>query len=616
MTTQLLIAAPNGQAGEVYDLSTGAGPSIRAQVVAGQFNVRTSPIWIEDYLADNGNDIRRATRAALLANPTAGWFIFPTGEWQWTWVGAPAAGIPQLTLADGLRNNIIFTGQRTRLYIDQQGVPSNQRIMFFRSEEGADHADRIVFEGIRFSLLNVVTSYSGFAVGLVAASNCAIINCEADCTIDPSVVPPADGHLRWGFALFGADRALTSTGGRNNLFSNITLSFSQLQGCAAPRSADGVVFENIRVTSANDLALSCVTTNAGSVRNVLVDGVVCEDVGGSGVLLLGNDGQAPGLECVLVENFVVNNILCTGERNPDTLFDFTAVVLFYGGLTTRNVVIANVATRLSPNASFQARSVLVASQDAEISWEGLTVANVQLDVVTTNDPLENLFISGVNMKGVSISNVRSKGRRGITVRNADALTLDNCSTDDGQLSIRADLRNLDGITISNSRFKSVSGFNSSAAFQSNSGKNFANVELSNVILDSNISGLLTSLGGGTMEMCLANVINVSGNNPTAETIAGIIRAVNTPGFQIITTVPVNVPALAAGALGYVIVSLAGTRLATLVTNEGVQVNPQAQIAGGGALLNARMQAAGSVELQFLGPTAGGAQNFTFSRTAQ
>lgn len=616
MTTQLLLTAPNGQEGEVYDIATGAGPAIRAQVVAGQFNVRTSPVWIEDYLAANGNSIRAATRAALLANPTAGWFIFPAGEWQWTWVGGPAAGTPQLTAADGLRNNTIFTGQSTRLYIDQQGVPSNQRIMFARTEEGDDHADRIVFEGIRFSLLNVVTSFSGYAVGLLAASNCAIRDCEADCTLDPSVVPPAQGHLRWGFALFGADRGLTQTGGRNNLFSNVKLTFSQLQGCAQPRSADGVVFENITCTSSNDLALSCVTRDGGSIRNVLVDGVVCEDDGGAGVLLLGNDGADPGHGCVLIENFVVNNILLTGQRNPDTLFEFGAAILFYGGLTTRSVVINNVTTRLVPNASAQARSIIVASQDAEISWEGLTVSNCELDVVTSNDPLENLYISGVNMRSVKVSNVRSKGRRGITIRNADALTVDNCTTDDGALTIRCDLRSLDGITISNSRFKTVTGFNSSLVFGGANPFTMTNVVVSNVILDSTVAGLLTALGGGTMAMALANVWNVSGNNPTAETLAGIIRAVNTPGFQILTTISVVVPALGAAALGYVTVSLAGTRLATLITNEGVTVNPQAQIAGGGALLNARMQGLGSAELQFLGPTAGGAANFTFSRTAQ
>jgi hypothetical protein len=616
VTTALLLAAPNGQEGEVYDVQTGAGPTIRAQVIAGQFNVRTSPVFIEDYLAANGNSIRAATRAALMANPNAGWFIFPAGEWQWTWTGAPAAGVPQLTEADGLKNNQRFTGQSTRLVIDMQGLPSNQRIMFARTQEGDDHADRMVFEGIRFSLINVVTSFSGYAVGLVAASNCAIIDCEADCTLDASVVPPAEGHLRWGFALFGADRGLTLTGGRNNLFSNIKLTFSQIQACAQPRSVDGVVIENIIATSSNDLAVSCVTRDGGSVRNVLVDGVVCEDDGGAGVLLMGNDGNQPGHGCVLVENFVINNVLLTGQRNPDTLFEFGGAILFYGGLTTRNVVISNVTTRLVPNASAQARSIIVTSQDDEISWEGLSISNCELDVVTSNDPLENLFIAGINMKSVKITNVRSKGRRGIAVRNADALVIDNCTTDDGPLTIQGNVRNLDGITVSNSRFKSVTGFNAALVFQSTGGKNFTNVVVSNVICDSNVAGLLTTLGGGTMAMALSNVWNVSGNNPTAETLAGVIRAVNTPGFQFLTTISVVVPALAAGALDYATASLAGTRLATLTTNEGVTCNPQARIAGGGALLNARMQAAGSAELQFLGPTTGGAANFTFSRTAQ
>jgi hypothetical protein len=607
-TPSSVLVSTSGADGELYDLAAtgGVGPRVQA-MLASALVIRSSPVFIEDYLVANGNDIRRATIAALGANPTAGEFWFPPGAWQF--VGNP------ITKANGFRNGIRFHGQGTQLFRDMAGADTAAIIFFFRGEEDEQHGDRIVFEGIRFSLLNVHTSFFSQAVEIVAASNCAIINCEADCTL---IGGETAGRIRWGFALLGADRSTAPTGGFNNLFHDITLRLAQLQGCGQPRSADNIIFSNIFCQQANDLCLSCVTTDGGSIRNCVVDTVTIEDSAGSGGMLLGNDGTAPGHGCVLIENFVINNVVFTGQRNPDLLFQFVGSILFNGGLTTRNVCMSNIGTRLVPNATVQARSIIIASQDAEISWEGLSLTNCELDVVTSNDPLEPLFIQGTNMTGVSLTNVRCKGRRGIAIRNADALTIINCSTDDGQLTIRADLRSIDSVMVCNSRLKSTTGFNSSLVFASNSGKNFTNVELSNLVLDSNIAGLLTALNGGTMAMMLANVANVSGNNPTAETLAGIIRAVNTPGLPVLTTVSVVVPAVAAASVGYVDVSMAGTRLSTLAVGEGVVANPTADLVAagvGGGFIGARVSAAGVVRCAFLGALAGGAVNFTFSRTA-
>jgi hypothetical protein len=77
-----------------------------------------------------------------------------------------------------------------------------------------------------------------------------------------------------------------------------------------------------------------------------------------------------------------------------------------------------------------------------------------------------------------------------------------------------------------------------------------------------------------------------------------------------------VPTLAAGELGYVNVSLAGSALTGLTTTDNVEVNPQSDLAaagiGNGGLLNWRVSAANTLRLAFVGALAGGAANFQVS----
>lgn len=79
---------------------------------------------------------------------------------------------------------------------------------------------------------------------------------------------------------------------------------------------------------------------------------------------------------------------------------------------------------------------------------------------------------------------------------------------------------------------------------------------------------------------------------------------------------VVVPALAATELGYVDVPLAGTILEGTAINSGIIVAPQADLAaagvGNGFFCNARVSAANTVRLAFVGLLAGGATNFTIT----
>jgi len=80
------------------------------------------------------------------------------------------------------------------------------------------------------------------------------------------------------------------------------------------------------------------------------------------------------------------------------------------------------------------------------------------------------------------------------------------------------------------------------------------------------------------------------------------------------TVSVNVPGVAAGAVEYVSVNLAATKLAGLVAANSLLIaNPQTDLVAagpGGGFINVRANAANSARFAFVGPLAGGAANFT------
>lgn len=83
------------------------------------------------------------------------------------------------------------------------------------------------------------------------------------------------------------------------------------------------------------------------------------------------------------------------------------------------------------------------------------------------------------------------------------------------------------------------------------------------------------------------------------------------------TVSVVVPAVLVGQVGYANAALVGTALENLfAVNDPVAVNPQTDLVAagaGGGLINARVSAANTVRLAFVGPLAGGAANFRIAR---
>lgn len=576
------------------------------------FTTPSSPVFVEKYLQDSSGDLRTAIRSAWLRNPNAAWFIYPAGVFSF--VG------PMLTLADGLRNGTRHTGQNTILRRDLGGVPTGQNIFFYRSETDGRHADHITFEGFRFELLNALTSFFGFAIGLESASHCVLYDCEAVCTLVPGAT---QGRLRWGFALFGGDQTAEPTAGTNNRFTKCRLTVSQIQGCSDGRSVDGLIVSDTLVNDSHDYAISVVSTGFGfNVQNVVIRDTVCNGSSGHGVVAVGGDGTSAGAACSILRNVLIDGVVLDGKRaTPDTDFTFQNAVLVNGALATENVNVTNIGTSLSPDASgLQAVSVLVQSNDAEVSWNGLTISNCELGVVTTNDPFWGLRVNGRTIAGCSLSNVHVQGQRGVQLINcADDLTVTNVQVFQGSFRVEAHQKNVSGVSLTNVHVHQAAAFNFALGFISTTGKNMSDVQLCNVTLSSTgLSGLSTSLAGGTMQMSIVNLVdNNGGNNPSAETLLGIQRFSNIRGFVVPTLATAILPAIAAGAVEYVTVSLSGTRLGDLFVGEGLQANPAQRLVpsgSGGAYMNCRVSSPGTAELCFLGPLPAGSYPFHFNRT--
>ncbi len=570
--------------------------------------VLTGVIFVEKFLSNANGDIRTAAIAAFQSDLTTPGvtFKFPAGVFNW-----PSAS--PITFAEGMRNNITLDFTGCEITKDMAGVASNA-IYFFFHNTGVDLTHDIHIIGGKFSLLNCLTSFFGMAIQFGSTADCSCVGSEFYCTLDPAAVT---GRIRWGLGFFGG--TTSNGGGRNNRVTDVKVTCSQIQLCGQGCDANGIVCENITAVSCNDFAVSCVTSGDGgcSLRNVRISGINARDITGTGVLFVGNDGAtAEVTPTVVMENILIENIQLDGSDDFALSFPFSYAVLFAGGAITRNIQIRGVNVNFS-SAAAQARGVVVLSHPSETLFEGLALSDMNLGVATTNDPLEALYVGGKLMTQVSITNVHVKGQRGIFVSNCDNLVLNNVTTQDGTLTVRAD-RHLGAIEISNVALARGSGFNPGLFFTSPSGWNFTDVQISSSSLQGHSNpALLTSLSGGTMSMNLTGVRN---RNPSdaldAQTKTGIIRATGCPGITIPTTVSVTVPPVAAGGVGYVIVDMAGTRLADLVVGEGVVAVPSAQLVAagaGGAYANARVSSTGHVELAFVGALAGGVVNFNFYR---
>lgn len=562
-------------------------------------------VFVELYLSAAAGDLNVALQLAHAAHPGAGvTFVLPGGSY--TWIGSAFAP----------RNGCTYLCYGCTITIEQGGVASGQRFIFLRTEINASHADQISFKGGVFRFNDVLTSFFSAAIQLECASRCSIEDATAECILNGGAT---QGRTRWGFNLLGDENAVLVGGGRDNWFDNCTLSFAQIQGCGGGRTARNILVRGTIVRDANDVAISVVSTGATRVlENVQIKDTECINVAGSTVVFAGTDGAGAGIGCGVVRNIQIDGVQWAGERStPNLDFPFVIGVQVCGGLVTENVEIYNVGSRLVPNASLNARSVQCTSQDDEVSWEGLQLSNLNLGTQTSNDPLENLFISGRNINGVSITNVKINGLRGIRLLDCSNVAMSNVSLFDGQCLILASSRDLANYQFSGCNFTRTTGFQAPLQFTSSVGRDFARVMIQGGVLNGNGVPLGVALTGGTMQMWLANIENTSGTNPSAETLAGIVRVKNVRGFIVPVTISVAVPALAATVTGYVDVSLAGTRLADMAVGENLACDPSADLAAAGAaagyFVHARISAVGTARLLFVGTLAGGNVNFHFDR---
>lgn len=134
----------------------------------------------------------------------------------------------------------------------------------------------------------------------------------------------------------------------------------------------------------------------------------------------------------------------------------------------------------------------------------------------------------------------------------------------------------------------------------------------NVTVGGAASFTLTKLSGATVGItgaCTSDFFSLSNALPGLTYGSIVVQPV---ACRI--TLSVVVPAVAAGAVGYVNTSLAATKLVgMLAADSAIICYPQSDLVAagaGGGFINARFAAANSIRMAFVGPLAGGAANFT------
>lgn len=115
---------------------------------------------------------------------------------------------------------------------------------------------------------------------------------------------------------------------------------------------------------------------------------------------------------------------------------------------------------------------------------------------------------------------------------------------------------------------------------------------------------------------------VTFDGESRKNFASVSNTVTSAAVSVLNQLPsalvsFTVPVLAAGAIGEASsASLASTELGGIAAGAGVHANPDAGgVAGGGAVIQARVSATNVVTLTFLGPTTGGAENFLLTQLA-
>jgi hypothetical protein len=543
---------------------------------------RVNPVYVEDYVLgySAANDTVRATLratagvlrtaiiAALAANLTARKLVLPGDAWNWD-------KTQYLNEAYGLRDNLTIVGQGTEIYCDMAGATSGQVIMFMWNFNfvtpgaGVFHHD-IHVRGVKFSFLNVVTSFFSSGWQVERATRCSIKDCEFFCTFANGASETV-GHIRWGCGLYGDSLGPNNGGGRDNIIDHVETTNAEIEGCGGGRSARGVSITRIKVNNANDLGVSIVSSGAANVlENILIEDIQIFNVSGSGGILAGGDGNSPGDGVGVIRNYTIRNIQGSGSRTPDLAFTYGGVIIFNGGVVTENIIIDGIGNKLSGNTAGNAFSLNISGSPDQTdphAWKGLTISNSDFGPVHETDPKQQVVVGAVGIDGVTLTNITCRGKRGLQLQNCDFLTCNNIVTDDGTFEVVVD-RNLTSLLLSNLSLTRGSSFLYGLWFRTNStNKNVASALLSNSYLRGNSQpGLDVQLAGGTIALLTSNV-DVTGTL-TAETLAGIVSSTNCPGIakdrasfgagKGYVDVVIDLPAQSAGAVSEISTTVAGS----------------------------------------------------------
>jgi hypothetical protein len=408
------------------------------------------------------------------------------------------------------------------------------------------------------------------------------------------------------------------------LIAAIIAAFDEARSALEP-GTPGVVFTNVAAVWYCDAATAVDTPNqTGNIEApfATIAQAVAAAAAGDLIICSGTFTEDVTVSKDLIFSALAGGALFTFSGTTLGL-DAGVTVTIEGGVISNSIVLGDSAILIVKDANISS----IVGDDTN----RLTAIDSTIGTFTAGDAqLRNCFINGdatvaaaathqiwnnVNVAGAAVVNDCTATQ--VTVTGNFTLNgfgiLENCTVG-GNLSATTELTmtevTVTGTTAApvihqaaNSTFTGVVTANAiQFARDSVFGTVALNGAVNNVFLDSKYTAM-SGIAGSTVDM---DAYSAS----WAAVTGGLVRSI----VAARATLSVNVPVLAANAIGTATQVCTGTVLAGITTGKQIVVNePTAGVTGGGFLASWRVSATNTILFTFHGPTTGGAQNFVVTQ---
>lgn len=418
---------------------------------------------VQRYLPGAVNGMRDAFAAALAANPSAQRFTFPAGVYPWA---------SALTVAQGLRNDLMLDGYNTTLLNDLPG--NGQMLQWTISTEPME---RVRIRGMKFKSekpASLVAAIFSFGVRDVVLEGVTV-----------------EGPT--GFASFGGRFATIMNGAHNLELRGVEYIRAQISVCGLGQDCDGVLVNGFRAVDCNDFCFSAVSSAGRTIRNVKLSDFIVDGIAGSGAIFLGGDGNELLAE---LSGISVDGVKISGNWGAYFANQANAIHLNAAALT-EHVSVKNIQARVTAGTGAGAGGYAVRLiAPVGSTAKGVTLENMQIGSLGSVGGV-NGFICSWPTDILIVRGIECYGNRGMIIEDArHARVHDNIVRDatDDAFIWRAATRNTSG-RIHHNQFHSATIFKVGGRF---SGGFNHDLDLDHNEFLSDLGGGASKIDGGTL----------------------------------------------------------------------------------------------------------------------